>query len=388
MGRANKDRSRRARLVACFVGGIVAFNILGCAPSEPPRFTPGASVSALASAAETEEDKKLMQGLQDKIAKEVATLSGSPLAPKALPGAELSTDRLEQGAEIFARRCEACHGVNGDGAGPVAQYLKPLPRDYTKGIFKFVSTPLGSRPRRSDLIRTIRRGVTGTSMPSFAELAPDEVEAVVDYVIFLSQRGQLERELAMLAEQELELPEEGVSAVVQSVVDPWKQAQLQAVMPATTMPPFTPESIAKGKELFAAQACNKCHGLDGRGGTFGGLEVGSDVWGHKAAAADLTSGMFHGGGRPIDLYRRIYVGINGTPMPSFANIFEKSPENIWHLVHFIRDMGERRRNGLPPIQVPAATPAGQPAPQPPEKPVEADAVPKAAAIEKLDTTAS
>ena len=155
-------------------------------------------------------------------------------------------------------------------------------------------------------------------------------------------------------------------------------------MPVTPMPPFTPESVARGKALFASQACNKCHGLDGRGGTFGGLEVGNDIWGHKAAAADLTSGMFHGGGRPIDLYRRIYVGINGSPMPGFANVLAKSPEDVWYLVHFVRDMSERRRRGLAPIQLPA--PIGQPGPA--EKSAAPDAPPKAAATERSHLPAS
>ena len=78
--------------------------------------------------------------------------------------------------------------------------------------------------------------------------------------------------------------------------------------------------------------------------------MGKDAWGHDAAAADLTSGMFRGGGRPIDIYRRIYSGISGTPMPGFAQVFAKSPDDIWYLVHFIRDMGERRRRNLPPLK--------------------------------------
>jgi hypothetical protein len=116
--------------------------------------------------------------------------------------------------------------------------------------------------------------------------------------------------------------------------------------------------------------------MDGRGGLAGNIEIGKDSWGHDAAAADLTSGMFRGGGRPIDLYRRIYSGINGTPMPSFSQAFSNEPDNIWYLVHFVRDTGERRRRNLPPgVQsneqvTPAMAPTTQPVSEPP--PVSAD----------------
>jgi hypothetical protein len=89
----------------------------------------------------------------------------------------------------------------------------------------------------------------------------------------------------------------------------------------------------------------------------GNIEIGKDSWGHMSPAADLTSGMFRGGGRPIDIYRRIHSGINGTAMPAFDQVFAQEPDNIWHLVHFIRDTGERRRRNLPPVEESTATPA-------------------------------
>jgi mono/diheme cytochrome c family protein len=364
-----KEPSYR-RIVACLVGSLL-LGVLGCARTEPPRFTPSADVSALTADRDTEADKQRWQGLQHEIGQTLTKQCGSPLEPKALDGSGLVDDQLKLGAEIFARRCQPCHGTNGDGNGAVAKYLKPLPRDYTKGLFKFTSTPYGSKPRRSDLVRTLRRGVTGTSMPSFADLAPDDLEAVADYVIFLSQRGELEHELASIADQDESLNADAVDAAMKKVVGGWKEAQAKLVMPLTPMPEFAPESVAKGKALFISQACNKCHGLDGRGGLYGGIEVGKDVWGHEAAAADLTSGMFRGGGRPIDIYRRIYSGISGTPMPGFALVFAKSPDDIWYLVHFIRDMGERRRRNLPPLKPtasdapPAAAPVKPPAVEPP-----------------------
>ena len=79
------------------------------------------------------------------------------------------------------------------------------------------------------------------------------------------------------------------------------------------------------------------------------VEVGMDSWGNKAAAADLSSGMFRGGGRPIDIYRRISSGINGTPMPAFEKLFQDNPDAIWHLVHFIRATANAVVQGKPPL---------------------------------------
>jgi mono/diheme cytochrome c family protein len=385
---SEEDEPTNWGIVACLIGSLIC-GTLGCARSEPPQFTPSADVMALSAAQDTEADKQRAQNLQHEIGNALSKQCGTPLAPRAIDGSGLQSDRLKLGAEVFTRRCQPCHGTNGDGNGALAKYLKPLPRDYSKGLFKFTSTPYGSKPRRSDLLRTLRRGVTGTSMPSFADLAPDDLEAVADYVIFLSQRGQLEHELAAFVEQEDSINAEAVDAIAKKVVGEWKEAQPKLVMPLTPMPEFTPASVAKGRDLFISQACNKCHGLDGRGGSFGGLEVGKDVWGHQTAAADLTSGMFRGGGRPIDIYRRIYSGISGTPMPGFAVVFAKSPDDIWYLVHYIRDMGERRRKNLPPIKPtasvvpPAAAPAQPPADQKPTP----QPAPKAAEIQRLKSAA-
>lgn len=83
------------------------------------------------------------------------------------------------------------------------------------------------------------------------------------------------------------------------------------------MPAYTPESVAAGAEIFQKRECFKCHGRDGRGGLAGGIDAGKDAWGFTDPAADLTSGMLHGGQSPLDVYRRIYGGINGLPMPGF-----------------------------------------------------------------------
>jgi mono/diheme cytochrome c family protein len=58
-----------------------------------------------------------------------------------------------------------------------------------------------------------------------------------------------------------------------------------------------------------------------------------DDWKHKIKPRDLTKGLYRGGRRPVDLYRRISAGIKGTPMPAFGTVLKD--EEIWDLVNYI-----------------------------------------------------
>ncbi len=319
----------------------------------PPSFSPGEELLKLTEGLEDEEELAIYQDLQGQVTAVLKEYAGTPEKPLLLGNRE-PTDaekgQLKRGYQLYSKYCVQCHGVSGDGNGLVAEHLNPKPRNYTYGIFKFTSTPYGHKPRRSDLIHTIRRGVTGTSMPSFERFSEEDLEAVVDYVLVLTYRGEFERALAMIAYDDEELPEEeGIEEIVENVLQPWRDSSTELVMPVTMMPPMTEESARAGHRLFLENACNKCHGVFGRGGSMGNVEVGADAWGYKTAAADLSSGMFRGGGRPLDLYRRIHSGINGTPMPAFEKLFAENPDAIWQLVHFIKQTGNRRRLGLEPL---------------------------------------
>jgi hypothetical protein len=52
--------------------------------------------------------------------------------------------------------------------------------------------------------------------------------------------------------------------------------------------------------------------------------------------------MLRGGRRPVDVYRHIYNGTYGTPMPGFKSKFSESPDTIWRLAHFIISISEGR----------------------------------------------
>jgi mono/diheme cytochrome c family protein len=148
-----------------------------------------------------------------------------------------------------------------------------------------------------------------------------------------------------------------VADFANEIYESWDTAPNQVVLPLTQRPLYVDESIKRGREAFLSRGCAKCHGNDGKGTT---VDVGKDDWGHVAYAADLSAGLLHGGRRPVDVYRRIYAGINGTPMPGFASAVSDDPDVVWHLVHYILSIVEAREvPGLESIQ-PASGPETQP----------------------------
>lgn len=334
--------------------------VAGCRRSTPPQFVDSSQMASLEAP------------LQQEVRTQLVKWCGTASDPKLLGGTEQEQKQLALGAEIYRQECQQCHGVSGDGNGPAAQYLTPRPRDFRRGIFKFTSTPYGFKPRRADLERTVHNGVVGTAMPSFRRLPKRDLEAVVDYVLALTHRGELEEALVGEADIEGELTDEQADAMVNSVLRRWEQSRDNIVEPTTPMPVVTPETIARGRATFLKRECYKCHGRDGRGGLAGGIEVGNDAWGRPDPAADLTSGMLHGGQRPLDIYRRISSGINGTPMPAFKDAFADDPNAIWDLTHYVMALADQRRRGVQfPVGAAAPDTVEQPtddAQPPPEKP--------------------
>lgn len=222
------------------------------------------------------------------------------LAPVAWAGAPLTPAQVAQGRATFERECKACHGARGDGQGPGAKLLTPKPRDFTSGVFKLRSTPSGTVPTDDDLFRTITQGIPGSTMPSFAEVP--------------------ERERW------------GLVAVVKSF------ARIAKTPPPVRVPPEptpSPALVEKGRAVYVDLKCTNCHGADGRGDGPSALTLKSDD-GVRTWAPDLTRGSFKGGSTPRDLYLRIATGIDGTPMPSYAD--QASPDEIWALVHYLRSL--------------------------------------------------
>jgi mono/diheme cytochrome c family protein len=284
--------------------------------------------------------------------------------------------RITGGYGVYRRQCLHCHGVSGAGDGPTSPFLYPTPRDYRRGLFKFTSTPYGARPHRDDLRRTVRNGLHGTSMPAFEALLSDfEIEQVIDYITFLSIRG--ETELSLIDEGLISdendpqaLSPEVARDIALSVFNKWKTAQTAAVNPPSPRTASTRDSVLRGRELFLGRTaekldCTGCHGAHARGDgptfvsqdvfnrvVFGGnpsereerlkefdekvREIWNqklDDWGDPIRPANLNRGVYKGGRRPLDLYWRISKGITGANMPPAPGFSDHN--KIWDLVNFV-----------------------------------------------------
>jgi mono/diheme cytochrome c family protein len=211
------------------------------------------------------------------------------------PGADLTGD-APLGARLFARHCAVCHGPDGRGNGPAAPSMSPRPRDFSSGRFKYKSTAADDPPTDEDLRRTVRDGLQASAMPYFADLlSAEELSAVV--------------------------------AQVKSFSSTFSHPGRPLAIPAAI--PSSPESVARGRSLYASQGCAACHGDDGRGG-----QRFDDGSGHAVYARDLTAPWaFRGGNRPQDVWLRLTTGIMPGPMPTYADVLSAAAR--WDLVNFI-----------------------------------------------------
>jgi putative heme-binding domain-containing protein len=101
-------------------------------------------------------------------------------------------------------------------------------------------------------------------------------------------------------------------------------ASLRAQAPEVNIPetnPFSSEAdIQQGGALFQTH-CSYCHGSSGEGGR----------------GADLTAGVYRRGGRDLELFAAIRLGIPGTEMGPVR----ATDEEVWKMVAFVKRIGSQ-----------------------------------------------
>ncbi|MEM9586188.1 MAG: cytochrome c [Planctomycetota bacterium] len=308
------------------------------------------------------------------------------------------SDKGDRHFGLYREHCVACHGIAGDGVGPTSRFQSPYPRNFRHGIFKWKSTRREAKPTRGDLMAVLEHGLRGSAMPAFATVPDEDLSALVDYVIFLSIRGEVERE-AMFAsldelgyeatapkesEYQFRIDENGLVMneaagllieTLNRVVDRWVDAEsaVMEVLPMRQLDEGSQEhqaSVDRGKEIFHGQIAN-CAGCHGQGGIGDLPTLDYDDWSKeystrlglaptdrddmrpfKQAGAlppkpisprRLAGGVIRGGSDAATLYRRISQGIAGTPMPAVKISSEPSGvglsvDQAWDLVRYVQSI--------------------------------------------------
>jgi mono/diheme cytochrome c family protein len=214
------------------------------------------------------------------------------------------TGHAAKGATIYRRFCVGCHGPVGDGEGENAQWIDPKPRNFTLGVFKCRSTPTGTLPLDSDLFNTIGRGIVNSNMPRWLPLTNQDRTDLVAYVKHFSPRFASEKPGAAI-----QIPPE---------------------------PEVTPQRVKAGQEVFARVQCWKCHGVEGRANGPSADTLTDDLGRPIKPFNFHDSNRFKCGETDRDLYRIFMTGLDGTPMPSFADNIK--PDEAWDLVFYLRSL--------------------------------------------------
>jgi mono/diheme cytochrome c family protein len=250
------------------------------------------------------------------------------------------TGHAADGKKLYRRFCVGCHGPLGDGNGENAQWIDPKPRDFSAATFKCRSTPTGTLPTDQDLYNSITRGFTNSNMPHWDPLTSQNRIDLVAQIKTFSPR--------------------------------WQSEKPGDVIKIPAEPPVTMQSITHGAELFQKMECWKCHGQQGRGDgpSASTLTDSKDnpIRPYNFAAGGNDS-RFKCGTTNEDVYRIFMTGLDGTPMPSFADVIQ--PNDAWDLVHFLRTLQTSRHSKENDVlkaaggKIPAKTPDQNP-PAPPE----------------------
>lgn len=221
-----------------------------------------------------------------------------------------AVENVERGRAVYDKWCWWCHGQDGAGDGPAAAYLRPKPRDFTLGIYKFKTTKGDTPPSDADIMRVITEGLPGTAMPAWKDLINEQ------------QRHDL-------------------VTLLKTFSDIFQYEKPGPAVSYASEPPATPELIEAGKEVFRKAKCYECHGDTGKGDPSKRLK---DDWGDQIWPRNLTKPWtFRGGEEVRDIFTRVTLGIPGTPMPVFGDPAKKEAleeKQRWQVAHYVASLAE------------------------------------------------
>ncbi len=245
----------------------------------------------------------------------------SPPSVRPTQSQAATPELVDLGRRTFVRHCAPCHGEDGGGEGAVAWLLYPRPRDLVAARYRLVST-WDRVPTDEDLFVTISRGMPGSAMPSWSHLPEETRWGLVHYVKSLAKRPW---------------------TIPPTVASPPGQ-QGEGILVVPPEPPMDEVARGRATEIFA-KSCAPCHGSTGKGD---GQQKQEDDKGFPTRPRDLTRGIFKGLPDAEAVYRRIVIGLPGSPMPTSSYLHG---DDAWILTRWVlaltseeqREKNEMRR---------------------------------------------
>lgn len=271
----------------------------------------------------------------------IASNAGVAFAQSGLPegfkkgdlAPEPSAEMIEAGKRVYFTKCVWCHGVDGAGDGPGADRLWPRPRNFNQGTFKIRHTASGELPLfdakkpvagQNDLFETVTHGLPGSAMPPWEGILSEEQRLQV--LSFVTTQLVKDRKFTD------------------------KQSESQTILNLAELKPkaASEESKKRGAELIVEKKCVECHGMEGRGD--GNAFNLKDDWGFSIQPANWHKCWNFRGSRQdpynvSNIFRTFSTGVNGTPMPSFAD--NTSVDERWDIANFVNSLCERDSLGNP-----------------------------------------
>jgi mono/diheme cytochrome c family protein len=225
------------------------------------------------------------------------------------------------GKAPYDKWCAGCHGIEGDGQGPAADWMLPRPRDFTRAQYQIRTTAPEALASDADILRIIDDGMPGTAMPGWrGRLSRSEREALVDYL----------KSFSPFFAGEASPPAMGIGRA----------------------PRATPETLAEGRRVYDEIECWQCHGQAGRADGTSAPTLEDDA-GHPIRPADLTKNwLFSGGGTVEDIFIRLMTGLEGTPMPSQADLIDSgiiTEEQLWQVALYVRSLSPDQAPRVPDV---------------------------------------
>lgn len=127
------------------------------------------------------------------------------------------------------------------------------------------------------------------------------------------------------------LPEHDRIAVIQYIkhfYPKWDEEAPRRVKVFVPSPPADlddAQRILRGRVVYLAMQCGKCHGTDGQG-TGATQTQYIDAWGNEQKPFNFTRGNLKGGDNPQDIYRTFHTGLRSI-MPAY-NVTTLASTNV------------------------------------------------------------